>query len=152
MAPRKPDRRVAMAAKQRKALELRKSGATFEEIARQLRYANGGGAYKAVSHALAATLQEPAEELRRLELERCDCMQMALWPKVSDGDPEAVRACLRIMVRRSALLGLDAPAKSRIEVITRDAFSAAMAELEAEVGELQAAADRSDAAGDRAGQ
>lgn len=151
MPTHKPDRRVAIAMKARKALELRKEGKSFEQIAKALRYRDGSGAYKAVTRALAATLQEPAAELRRLELERCDSMHSALWAKVLEGDPEAVRACLRIMIRRSQLLGLDAPAKSRVEVITHDAFSAAVAGLEAEIAELEAGADRSDAAGDRPG-
>jgi hypothetical protein len=129
--------RVRATVKEGKALELRKSGATFDVIAHALKYADRSAAAKAVRRALAATVQEPAAELRRLELERCDAMTLALWPAVLEGDAEAIRACLRVMLRRAQMLGLDAPAKSRVEVITHDAFSAAMEELEAEIAELE---------------
>jgi hypothetical protein len=143
--------RIITAERERVALELRKGGATFEAIAQCVGYTDRSTARHAVMRALAATLQEPADELRRLELERCDAMQWALWPTVLDGNPEAVRACLRIMLRRSQLLGLDAPAKKLVEVITHDAFSAAVAGVEAEIAELEAARDRSEPAGDRPG-
>ncbi len=43
--------------------------ATYQVIADQLGYAQAKGAYKAVTAALKATLAEPAEELRTLELD-----------------------------------------------------------------------------------
>ena len=97
-----------------KALELRKAGATYRAIAEQLGYAQPRGAHKAVSSALKATLREPAEELRTLELERLDAMALALWRRAQAGDEKAVDRCLRIMERRARLLGLDAAAKTEV--------------------------------------
>ena len=136
--------RVAMTEKERDALELRKSGLTFEQIARELSYSNGGGAYKAVTRALAATLQEPAAELRRLEVERLDSLLQGLWEKATAGDVQAVDRCLSIMERRSRLLGLDAPTRRVVDFITHDAFARAVQELEAEIAELEATGDRGD--------
>ena len=112
-----PQQQAENAEKQRQALELRKAGATFEQIARQLGYANAGGAYKIVQAALRDTVQQPADEVRQLELERLDAMLRALWPAAIQGKWLAVDRCLLIMDRRARLLGLDAPTRRIVEVI-----------------------------------
>ena len=89
------------------ALELKKAGATFEAIARQLGYASASGAQKAVRSALAATLRAPAEELRTLECERLDSLLLGLWKRAAGGDEKAARVAIAISKRRSELLGLD---------------------------------------------
>lgn len=102
-------RRLKAAQRQLKALELRRAGETFEAIAEQLDYSGRGVAYRAVMAALRKTLQEPADEVRKLELERLDELLRSLWPKAQDGNQGAVDRILRIMQRRALLLGLDAP-------------------------------------------
>lgn len=89
------------------ALELRRAGLTYDAIAERLGFANKGGAYKAVKRALQRTLQEPADELRALEVDRLDRLQAAIWPKAMRGDTAAVDRVLRIAERRARLLGLD---------------------------------------------
>jgi hypothetical protein len=117
---RRPTSRAMLdaAAKQARALELRKAGYSFDSIAARLGYANGGGAYKAVEAGLKATLQEPADELRQLEIERLDTMLVALWPKVKKGEHGAIDRALKVSERRASLIGLDAPTRidSRIDV------------------------------------
>jgi len=117
---RKPTSRAMLdaAAKQAQALELRKAGHSFDQIAAKLGYANGGGAYKAVEAGLKATLQEPADELRQLEITRLDTMLSALWPKVKKGEHGAIDRALKVGERRAALVGLDAPTRfdGRIDV------------------------------------
>lgn len=103
------NQRISATEKQRAALELRKEGHTFESIANELGYANPSGASKAVYAALKKTIQEPADELRKLELERLDVMLRSLWPKVLQGSPRHVEIALKVMDRRTAYLGLDAP-------------------------------------------
>ena len=102
-------RRISAREKQAKALKLRLAGATFQEIADKVGYAGRQSAQKAVTKAMQDTIQEPADELRRLEMMRLDRLQLAVWPAAMRGDVKAVTAVLRIMVRRSNLLGLDAP-------------------------------------------
>ncbi|HEU0165670.1 MAG TPA: hypothetical protein VFQ54_11555 [Thermomicrobiales bacterium] len=104
-------------------MELRKSGMSFQEIADDLGYANASGAYKAVMAALKKTLQEPTDELRHLELNRLDVMLSSLWPAIiakNQYTPRTVEVALKVMDRRAALLGLDAPQKredtQRVEV------------------------------------
>lgn len=97
--------------RQRQALELRKAGKGFQAIADQLGYSDASGAYRAVTAALQKTLQEPADDLRRMELERLDALHGVLWAQAQDGDQGAVDRLLRVMERRARLLGLDAPTK-----------------------------------------
>src|SRR5512138_1806264 len=100
--------------KQRQALELRKAGVPYAKIADALGYKHASGAHKAVSSALRKTLQEPADDIRLLELERLDVMLFALWPSVTKGIQGAIDRALRVMERRASLLGLDAPKKATI--------------------------------------
>lgn len=92
-----------------KALELRKAGHTYQEIADKVGYKGPQWAYDAVQKALKRTLQQPTDDVRKMECERLDRMQLALWERVTNGDLDAVDAALRVMNRRAKLLGLDAP-------------------------------------------
>jgi len=102
---------VGVAEKRRRALELRKAGADYEAIARQVGYASGSGAFKAIQAALKDVVREPAEEVRTIELERLDRIMLGLWKQATSGDARAVDRVLKIMERRAKLLGLDAPVK-----------------------------------------
>lgn len=106
------DRQVQALDRTSRALELRKSGATFAHIANELGYANESGAYKAVMRALKKTLQEPADEVRMLEVERLDALLSGLWARKNT--PEVTDRILRIMERRAKLLGLDSPVRSDV--------------------------------------
>jgi hypothetical protein len=86
--------RLSAAERQKRALELRAGGASFDAIA-----------------------AEPADELRTLELERLDAMLAAIWPSVQRGHLASIDRALAIQERRARYLGLDAPA--RIDVETR---------------------------------
>ncbi len=94
------------------ALELRKGGATYRAIAKELGYGGPGAAYKAIDRALKEVLRDPAESVRSLELERLDAMLMGIWPSAKGGDPAAIDRVLKLMERRSRLLGLDAPVRT----------------------------------------
>ncbi len=101
-----------------KALELRKQGLTFENIAAQCGYAGKQGAFEAVSTAIRAITREPAEGVLALDLERLDGLFAPAHLAATGGDWVALSACLRIMERRAKLLGLDAPQKVQSENTT----------------------------------
>lgn len=105
------ERRLKAREKQRQALELRKGGATYRAIADALGYRGPQGAQAAVESALKLTLQEPADRVRQLELERLDTMVLALWSGVRGGDLGTIDRMLKLMKRRAELLGLDMPVK-----------------------------------------
>jgi hypothetical protein len=100
---------VTDAERQRDAIELRKAGHTFQEIADRLGYRHASGAHQAVMAGLRKIVQEPADELRRMELERLDVMLKSAWPFILKGSPRHIEVGLKVMDRRAALLGLDAP-------------------------------------------
>jgi hypothetical protein len=87
---------------------------------------------------LAATIQEPADELRRLEAERLDALLEAVWPEAMTGRRSAVESALRIMDRRSKLVGLDAPLRRAVEVVTPEALEDVIMQMESEIAENQA--------------
>ncbi|GAA3470402.1 hypothetical protein [Nonomuraea roseola] len=60
------------AARDAEACRLRTQNLSYQDIADQLGYASKSSAYDAVQRALKATVQEPAEELRQLELMQLD--------------------------------------------------------------------------------
>lgn len=99
--------KITQAERQARALELRKAGATYDHIARQLGYANRGNAYRDVTDAIRAITAEPAKDVLRLELERLDAMLMGLWAAARTGNQGAVDRVVRLMDRRAKYLGLD---------------------------------------------
>ena len=100
--------------RQKEALSLRLVGLSYDAIAERLEFANRSGAFRAVQAALKKTLQEPADELRTLELERLDSMLLPMMAQAKKGNQGAVDRVLRIMERRAKLLGLDAPTKQEV--------------------------------------
>jgi hypothetical protein len=89
-----------------RAVELAINGACYGAIAAEVGYSHRGTAYKAVHKALAERVTEGVDELRRLELDRLDVLQAALWPQAMAGDTAAACVVLRIIERRAKLLGL----------------------------------------------
>ena len=74
-------RRVQAAAREKAAFALRIAGATYAQIGAQLGV-TGCAAHKMVKRVLERTRGETdaeAVELRRLETERLDALQVALW-------------------------------------------------------------------------
>lgn len=113
-------RRIEAAERQTQALELRKAGISYDAIAGRLGFAGAQGAYEAVKSALQRTQQEPADEVRRLEVERLDKLLTALWPEALKGNVQAVDRVLKIMERRASLLGLDAAKEVDIRLRVRE--------------------------------
>lgn len=91
--------------KARKALELRKAGATYDQIAKSLGFADRSGAYRMVKDAIRAIAREPAADVLVMELERLDAIQMSHWQKART-DPKSAALVLQIMDRRAKYLGL----------------------------------------------
>ena len=104
---------IAAAERQRRALELRKGGASLRAIGDALGCSHET-ARQDVAAALAALVAETradAEVYRTLELERLDALQLAHWSKAMRGDYQSSMVLLRVFERRARLLGLDATAE-----------------------------------------
>jgi hypothetical protein len=63
--------------------------------------------YKIITKALADTLTEPIEEMRRLEGKRLDELQGVFYERALNGDVFALDRVLSIMRQRARLFGLD---------------------------------------------
>jgi len=109
--------------RERRVLELRRGGLTFDLIAKQLNYSHASGAHKAYVNACKRIIVSDVMEIRNVEMERLDIAQSAIWNNVLRGDIPAVNTLLKIMERRARLLGLDSPTKAQIEVTTYDTGS-----------------------------
>ena len=106
-------RRIEAQEKRRKAVELRRAGVSYAQIAAQLDMARSS-VHKTVSKALAelqADLDDQARLLQAQEADRLDHLQVKLWAKALGGDVAAIDKVLKLMERRARLLGLDQPQK-----------------------------------------
>jgi hypothetical protein len=134
---RSPEKRIADTQRQAEALDLYRSGKTYQQIADALGYANKSGAWWAVDRALVKIVKPAGDEVLKMELARLDRMQNAVDDKAMAGDVPAILACVRIMERRAKYLGLDAPVKLagadggaiKVEDVTPTAARKAIAEL-----------------------
>jgi len=97
--------------RQARALEMRTSGATYAEIAKALDYAGPSSVHKALTTALDNIIAPEVEALRTLEGQRYDAALKSIWPKVVDGDLDALHGFVRLSDRSCKLFGLDMPAK-----------------------------------------
>lgn len=132
-------RSLQAAERRRQALELRRAGASYEDIGRALEV-NKGTIHRWVMRAIHEATVEPARELITVEQQRLDRMQQGLWAKATQGNATAVLAVLKIMERRARLLGLDAPQRVDVGVggVDLDGAVTALLELAAPDGGLTA--------------
>lgn len=100
---------LALTRREAEAVRLRAEGCDYDQIAQCLGYANRSGAYKAVRRSLRRQVGERVEDMRRLEEERLDALQVPLWDRAIDGDGPALDRVLRIIDLRCRLLGLNLP-------------------------------------------
>lgn len=100
-----------------KAIELRIAGYTLPYIAEHAGYSNPNNAARAIRNKLEIHKVDDAElvaELRRVDLERLEQITSAIWAKATAGDLKSIDRVVRIMERRAALMGLDAPKRNEI--------------------------------------
>jgi hypothetical protein len=98
-------------------LNMRLHGLTFHEIARKLpeagfRRVSVSRIFAIVTKNLRSCHEQPARELRQLELLRLDQLQAAHYQAAMGGDAAAASRVLSIMDRRAKLLGFDAGAEA----------------------------------------
>lgn len=98
--------KAVIAERRRKAYELRMQGASYYQIADKL-----GVSHDTIRKDIKAFMdyipRENAIELRDMELDKLNQMELALQKKLRTGSPQAVNAAIRIMQHRATLMGLD---------------------------------------------
>jgi len=100
-------------------IELRHEGYVWREIATMVDMSIAG-VVKAYKRALMRHPVAAIEEHRELELDRLDNLQRTYWQPAVNGNLRAADFVLRVIDKRSKLLGLDAPMKVQAEVVTYD--------------------------------
>ncbi len=134
------DLAIESAERQRKALIMRRDGKTFDQIARALGYSDRGSARNACMAALAEITKEPAEEVKKVALERATW----LWSKArravitTGGEPAAISAAAKALERLSKLEGTDAPTQHQEVAPALMPDAALIAEYEAELERAKA--------------
>lgn len=112
-----PTRDVNAATRVLAALQLRREGHGWAVVAAQSGYAGPGPAHRAVQRELNRQIIVNVEDYRREQLDQLDQLQTVYWPKAMSGDGWSFDRVLRLMERRAALLGLDAPKPSDANTI-----------------------------------
>jgi hypothetical protein len=137
-----------------RAAELRSASLTYPQIAAELGV-SVTTAYESAMRGMAAVPTEGQIEAKRLELLKLDRRERYLFgvmgrehvkidnghvvldqgQRIVDDGPgiQASNALDRVQKRRAALLGLDEPAKIRVETITEDAVDAEIRRLTEEL-------------------
>lgn len=110
---------IELMEKRTEALRLRKSGMTYPDIALRLGVAKET-ARSYVLGALEAFVEEPGEEVRKMEIMRLDSLLQAIWPMCMAGDLEAIDRALKIEQFRAKITGMMMPIKIDIELRIRD--------------------------------
>lgn len=139
------------------AARYRAEGWTYQRIANEVGFCDPSSAHKAVQRALKAVVRDANDTAAHLELNSLDEMAREAWavlqrthvvvsqgrvvqlngaPVPDDGPVlAAIDRLLKIQERRAKLLGLDAPTRSRVEVISESAVDEAIRQLEAQIDE-----------------
>jgi AraC-like DNA-binding protein len=111
---------IESAERQARAVQLRVAGASLQQIADTVGFANPSGAHAAIMRALREMLPEQERaDARRLEIAKLDRLEMAAWPRAMGAGEDADRAAgtiLRCISMRAKILGLEAPAALDVRV------------------------------------
>jgi hypothetical protein len=107
--------------KERQVVQYRQGGATFDQIAKRLNYADESGARAAFKRAMERMRDDAINaEMRELHKQRLEVALTAIWPDVVKGDLEAIKVMLKILERDAKLYGIDMPVKTEVEVTSYD--------------------------------
>lgn len=108
-------KKIQLEERRQYALELRKGGMSYRDIASAVKHEYGLERYghtnakydvDAVVSAYTEDAFSSAKELVAMELSRLDDLQAALWNDALSGKMDAVDRVLRVMQQRADLLGL----------------------------------------------
>ncbi len=87
---------------------------SYDQIAREVGYANRGTAHRVVAKALSERLADNIDELRAMEIARLDALQASIWERAMNGDLRAINTIRCIIATRCRLLGLHGTRKRHV--------------------------------------
>lgn len=130
------------------AVRMRRDGASYQQIADTLGYADRSAAFVVVKRAMDKALREAVDEYRELLLSRLDMALENSLPAAREGDPRAIANVVKIVAEQAKITGANAPLKVQQEVTVFEGGT----ELDREVqrlAELLATNTRSDSSGEQ---
>ena len=116
-------KRILAQQKRRDAIELRKMGVTYQKIADAVGYPSANEARKQVLKAYNEIIQEPAIELRGLQVERLNHLLTIAWQQAQGGSLSAINTCVGLMTRIDVLMGTEAAQKVEVVSINTNIIS-----------------------------
>jgi transcriptional regulator len=117
---KKVRKELAVLEREHRVVKLRTQGKTFDQIAKELGYADNTGARAAWIRATERAPMESVNEYRQIHMTRLEALVAILWPKVEAGDLQAFPHLMSALKEEATLLGLYAPKESKVEVTTYD--------------------------------
>lgn len=134
---------IARAERDQRAVDMRRAGVSWDAIARALGYASSGHAHDSFMTYMREYPRESIDDARQVELDRLDQLQAAIWQQClasgSTNQHWAIDRMLKISDQRARLLGLNAPVRQEVSVITESTVDQAIRDLQTQL-EAQAAA------------
>jgi len=137
--------RIAAREHEMKALQMRREGFSYPEIASKMGITQAG-AFQCVMRVLAAfedDIKELVPSVRQIELQRLDYYLSKLKERINQGNDKAIGSALRIQERRAKLMGLDAPVEishsGEIQLIPDDQLDTEIHQLATSLGMISGA-------------
>lgn len=134
---------IARRERDQRAVDMRRAGVSWDAIARALGYSDSSHAHKSFMVYMREYPRESIEDARQVELDRLDQLQAAIWQQClasgSTNQHWAIDRMLKISDQRARLLGLNAPVRQEVSVITESTVDQAIRDLQTQL-EAQAAA------------
>lgn len=119
-----------------RVVELRRSGMTFDAIARTLGLADASAACRIFREFLATYPLENVDEARTLDVDRLDMMLQAIWWRVLDPEDDkqmwATDRAIKIVELQSKIKGTIRPVRQEVHVLTESTVDQAIAALQAQ--------------------
>jgi hypothetical protein len=105
--------RQSPAARDRRVLQLRHQGKTFEEISKALRIRDVALVHGAYERALVVHMPETPDKVRRAQLDQVTAQEESFWPLAEDGDLAAIAALVELVLERQRIQAAPAPLESK---------------------------------------
>jgi hypothetical protein len=130
------------------AMRLKGTGFSYEAIAEQVTQVGRGmkvavtplpeglafpqdykitamGCHKAVRRALRRAPLMEADEMRRIDTERCEEIYLYLTPGIRQGDPQSARAAVNVLAHKAAINGYKS-AETEVRIATSPGWSSVL--------------------------
>lgn len=97
-----------------RALQVRMSGATLEQVAEAVGYNSSQAVWKAITSMLDREQPIAIAEYRAMHVARIERLLMGVWQAAIGGDDKAQQQALRLLQELGKIMGVYAPIKAEV--------------------------------------